>query len=561
MRITASQTGDSLACLVPPEHPHNQTPCYGFSLGVSSAFRIYKPRRRVGASSGPYNRYTSTTMNIQSFLEHHGILKNPFAEEDAQTDPVFKEHCIRSAFHPVWDKVYGDPGEPATAIVFGPKGSGKTAMRLQIDQHLQRHNQDHPGKKVFIIRYDDFNPFLDQFSSRMGSRARRKPERVLDSWRLWDHMDAILCLAVTGIVDDCVRNPTSETRDTRARVSSIEATKLSNLDRASIRDLLLLACCYDQSTSESLPTRWGKLRKRLGYRNLLVHWDWAFAIFWIVLTVVVGGWLYGSERLSGKVAFWSVLAVATAGAIPYAWRWLRCQWWAMGIRRHLRVGKQETASLRKVLLSFPTRELTNQPLPRLDRTDDRYELINKFQTLLSQLGFSGTIVLMDRIDEPHLTGGKPELMRRFVWPLLDNKLLKHPGIGFKLMLPQELHRDVEREDRDFHERARLDKQNVIPAFAWSGEALFDLARNRMIACASDGKTINPQLLFDEKISYERLLAVFQSLRVPRHLFRFLYRVLVDHCNKYTDAAPRYKIDAETFEAVLAVYSREIESPA
>jgi hypothetical protein len=80
-------------------------------------------------------------MNIQSFLEHHGILRNPFAEEDAQTDPVFKDHCISSAYHPVWDKVYGDPSEPSTAIVFGPKGSGKTAMRLQIDRHLSRYNQ------------------------------------------------------------------------------------------------------------------------------------------------------------------------------------------------------------------------------------------------------------------------------------------------------------------------------------------------------------------------------------------------------------------------------------
>ncbi len=47
-----------------------------------------------------------------------------------------------------------------------------------------------------------------------------------------------------------------------------------------------------------------------------------------------------------------------------------------------------------------------------------------------------------------MIGGKAELMRRFVWPILDNKLLKHPGIGFKLMLPRELHRDVERESRE-----------------------------------------------------------------------------------------------------------------
>ena len=141
----------------------------------------------------------------------------------------------------------------------------------------------------------------------------------------------------------------------------------------------------------------------------------------------------------------------------------------------------------------------------------------------------------------------------------NNKLLKHPGVGFKMMLPQELHRDVERENREFHERARLDKQNVIPAFQWTGESLYDLARARMLACAKEGSSPEPKDLFDEEVSYERMLSAFQSLRVPRHLFRFLYRVLVDHCNRHTDAAPVYRIRGETFESVLAVYNRDIDA--
>jgi hypothetical protein len=217
--------------------------------------------------------------------------------------------------------------------------------------------------------------------------------------------------------------------------------------------------------------------------------------------------------------------------------------------------------LRQVLLKFPPRELASQPLPRFDRTDDRYELLNKFQAILQRLGFAGVIVLMDRVDEPHLTGGKPELMRRFVWPLLDNKLLKHPGLGFKMMLPQELHRDVERENREFHERARLDKQNVIPAFQWTGESLYDLARARMLACAQPDRSPEPKDLFDPDVSYERMLSAFQSLRVPRHLFRFLYRVLVDHCNRHTDSQPVFRIKGETFESVLAVYNRDAEAEA
>ncbi len=42
--------------------------------------------------------------------------------------------------------------------------------------------------------------------------------------------------------------------------------------------------------------------------------------------------------------------------------------------------------------------------------------------------------------------------------MLDNKFLKHPGLGFKLLLPIELVRFIEREDKMFYERSRLDKQ-------------------------------------------------------------------------------------------------------
>ena len=502
-------------------------------------------------------------MNIQSFLEHHGILRNPFAEEDAQTDQVFKQHCISSAYHPIWDKVYGDPKEPSTSIIFGPKGSGKTAMRLQIDQHLSRFNAENPGDRVFVIRYDDFNPFLDHFCERMGRRTMRKPEKVLDAWRLWDHMDAILCLGVTELVDGILGTRSRQPHD------EISQQAVDALDRTATRDLLLLAACYDQSTASNFTDRWNDLRKHLHYSNLQVKWSLALSIVSAVFSVLLVAWLmlrdWGVDEATGEAVkvsaqtLWLIPILTLLGSLPLLIKTIKCQHAAMGIHRHMRVGKRETSSLRKILQQFPTKDLASQPLPRFDRTDDRYELLNKFQLILERLGYRGIIVLMDRVDEPHMTGGKPELMRRFVWPILDNKLLKHPGIGFKIMLPQELHRDVERESREFHERARLDKQNVIPAFQWTGESLYDLARARMMACAAEGRNPEPKDLFADDVSYERLLSAFQSLRVPRHLFRLLYRVLVDHCNRHTDAQPVYKIKAETFESALAVYTREAEA--
>lgn len=498
-------------------------------------------------------------MNIQSFLEHHGIVRNPFAEEDAQTDQVFKDHCISSAYHPIWDKVYGDPKEPSTSIIFGPKGSGKTAMRLQIDRHLQRYNQENANQQVFVIRYDDFNPFLDHFCERMSRRTTRKPEKVLDAWKLWDHMDSILCLGVTDLADRILQSGHSDASESTA----LSAAQLKRLDRTSARDMLLLATCYDQSTASSFSSRWNSLRKKLRYGNASTKIPGLLMVASLIGSVALVAWLFLRERGADAEPIsshwlWLIPAITLLGSLPYIVKTLKNHMAAVGIRKHMRVGKRETGSLRTALQRIPGKELASQPLPRFDRTDDRYELLNKFRAILNRLGYAGIVVLMDRVDEPHMTGGKPGLMQRFVWPLLDNKLLKHPGLGFKLFLPQELHRDIERETREFHERARMDKQNVIPAFQWTGEALYDLARARMLACAGDNASPEPKDLFSDDVSYDRLLSAFQSLRVPRHLFRLLYRLLVDHCNRHTDAHPAFKISSETFESALAVYSRDTD---
>ena len=67
-------------------------------------------------------------MKLEQFLRHHGITGNPFSEEDAQTDTVFKRLCLATIHHPAWNKFFGSPADPSTALVFGEKGSGKTAL-------------------------------------------------------------------------------------------------------------------------------------------------------------------------------------------------------------------------------------------------------------------------------------------------------------------------------------------------------------------------------------------------------------------------------------------------
>ena len=491
-------------------------------------------------------------MNVQQFLDHHGIKRNPFAEEDAQTDPVFKEHCIDSTYHPTWDKVYGDPGEPASAIVFGEKGSGKTAMRLQLAKQLERYNQQHRGRGAFVIHYEDFNPFLDRFRDTLGRRNRRA-DRVLAQWKLWDHMDSILAIGVTGLVDRLldVRQPSG------AVECDVNPTHADKLDKHQARDLLLLAACYDQSTSETFKGRWHKLRRRLKYNTLLSHWPLVLGWTWLVLYITLLLVLYFSDMKAWiPNPWWVHPLIALAGFLPWAVKAWKNFWLARGILKRMRVGNRETNALRQVLMHFTAAELSGQPLPNKDSTDDRYEFLLKLQGILQTFGYRGIIVLVDRVDEPHLINGSAELMKALLWPMLDNKFLKHPGLGIKLMLPLELTRFIEREERDFYQRARLDKQNMVPSFEWTGEALFDVASARVKACAAEAETPSLRDLFDPSINNGRLIEAFRTLRVPRRLFKFLYRAIVSHCNAHTDENPVWQISPGMFESTLALSQRD-----
>jgi hypothetical protein len=486
-------------------------------------------------------------MKTQQFLEQHGIGANPFAEEDAQTDPVFKDFCISSTHHPTWDKIYGNPAEPATSIVFGEKGAGKTALRLQIARHLQQYNESHPDRRVYVIEYDDFNPFLDRFRDRFGAR-HRSVNRVLGDWKLWDHMDAILSLAVTGLVDRILESRHSADPPTNA----LDPASIKALDRHQARDLLILAACYDQSSAETSRGRWRRLRRKLKFRTWTLYWPLALGVLGTAAAAALVVYLQAWHWLEAP---WIYLAAAAAW-LPWLAKFSARFWRAAAIARNMRVGKHSANQLRQILMKFRAADIAGQPLPDKQRTDDRYELLAKFQGILETLGFRGIVVLVDRVDEPHIINGSVEQMRALLWPMLDNKFLKHPGIGFKLLLPIELAQYIDREDRDFYQRARLDKQNMIPSLEWTGEALYDVASARLKACALPGRDPTLGDLFDDAVDERRLMAAFRGLRVPRHLFKFMYRLFVAHCNAYTDEAPCWKISGERFESVLALYSRD-----
>lgn len=482
-------------------------------------------------------------MKTEQFLEHHGIGGNPFSEEDAQTDTVFKRRCLVKIHHPAWNKFFGSPADPSTALVFGEKGSGKTALRLQAVAELDAYNQQHPHERVFVISYDDFNPYLDHFKAALKARDITP---ALGKWRLQDHMDAILAQGVTQLIDAL----TSEKVD------------LSALSVDQRRDLLLLAALYDQSTGEPIERRWSRLRRRSGFRPLWSRRDLQIGFGTTLIVLVL---IYLIPALQSRAVLPWLLVPILAGWLYWAWRLARAEWYARDIRKGLRVLSRDPSALRWELLWFKPSELGGQPLPTSAQAggEERYELLRKFQAVLNTLGYSGIVVLVDRVDEPQQIEGDPRKMRALIWPLLDHKFLRHPGIGVKLLLPIELAYYLEKEDKDFYDRARPDKLNMIKPLRWTGPSLYDLAGDRLRACAPDpsrnGEGPRLRQLVDDTISDDTLKDALGNLRTPRQLFKFLHRLIEEHCHRHTEDAPRWAVDADTFRTTYSAYMRDLEA--
>lgn len=493
-------------------------------------------------------------MKTEQFLKHHGIKGNPFSEEDAQTDTVFKRRCLTTIHHPAWNKFFGSPADPSTALVFGEKGSGKTALRLQAMSEIETFNQENPSERVFVISYDDFNPYLDNFRNAIKTSDTNQ---VLKRWQLQDHQDAILSLGVTHLVD----------------LLTAEKVDLSVLSLDQRRDLLLLAALYDSSTGEPIERRWSRLRRRSGFRPLWTRRDLQIG-FGATLAVILLLVLFPGLR-SWSLLPWFLVPLV-AGWIYWGWRLARAEWYARDIRKGLKVLSRDPSALRRELLWFKPTELGGQPMPTgsRGRAEERYELFRKFQGVLQTLGYGGIIVLVDRVDEPQQIEGDPRKMRALIWPLLDHKFLRHPGIGLKLLLPIELAYYLEKEDKEFYDRARPDKLNMIKPLRWSGPSLYDLASDRLQACrvapsgngdgdgggeALDGEAARLRAFVDETVSDDYLKESLGNLRTPRHLFKFLHRLIEEHCHRHTEDQPRWSVDYDTFRTTYASYMRDLDA--
>jgi len=504
-------------------------------------------------------------MDVERFLEEHGLTENPFGAEEARHDPVFEKIVARAGMsHPELVKVLGNPDRPHTSVVFGEKGSGKTALRLLMAQRIMRHSNENPDRRTLLVAYDDFNPVLDTMAhnkSRHSSRRSRDPDRLLASFRLEDHQDAILSLAVTKLVNAILG---VDTHAPEAMVTSGNmGEKVRDLPRDSRVDLAVLAALYDspRGGSGSLE-RWSKLKSRLKIGFTMPLWFQQGVL--VVLTSVALGLFVAMApftrdwfKLPKPPGWVAPGAVAVAIIALIAWLTLfssRLRVWRQARRIHkecLAVDRTRP-QLQRMLADIPQKDRDGQPWPRsgADGTNSRYEMTAKLIRVLAAFGHNALVVLIDRVDEPTLVAGRPERMRRLIWPMFDSKFLQQDGIGLKLLLPLELRYLIHKEDAAFFQEARLDKQSLVDRLAWSGATLYDLCSARLRACHRDKDSdISLQDMFEEDVAREALIEALGQMQQPRDAFKMIYAVILAHCNNVTADDAVYRIPRLTLDAV------------
>lgn len=510
-------------------------------------------------------------MNITRFLEHHSISENPFRAEEARHDPVFTRLGLGPTTHPDFEKIMGDLHRPATSIIFGEKGSGKTAIRMQLEQRNAEHNLGNPGAKIWMICYDDLNPMLDRYCRSRGISGvlvnkQKEVWRALRSMQLYDHVDWIMHLGVSDLMDRLLgENGSHDGYDMRGE----GAATLQRAPEHVKLDLLHLQALYDKEDIDG--TRARRLRKLLKCSGAKGDRAWAVfaAMGWLLPVVVLAALLvlqnweavFGDavnppglelSTLQSGVLFAGALAVWGIALLKVGpWEACRRRGVAKRMNREFRTRARSPRSIAKALAVSPGLLRDPNAFPREDGGDDyRYELMAKFKRILRELGYTGMIVVLDRVDEPTLVNGDPERMRALIWPLLNNKFLQQDMFGMKMLLPIELRYELYRESASFFQEARLDKQNLIERLSWSGSMLYDLCNARLNACRETGSDVMSLLdLFEEDVSRQDLVDTLDQMHQPRDAFKLIYQCLQEHCANVTEEDNQWRIPRPVLDNV------------
>jgi len=569
---------------------------FGAALGISTRPNNRTPfANTIGGGCGAIpstdrssDQKAHLAVNITSFLDHWNLAENPFRDEEALHDAVFRRLQTGATVHPDFEKILGDLNAPATSIVFGEKGSGKTAIRLQLTDRIKQHNARSGTTKVFLVPYDELNPILDRFAERVGlptGADQRDAVKQLSKFRLTDHMDAMLHVSTASIVDAALDAPARF--DTPSTVDDADLKMLKRSPAGTRHDMLLLAAMFDKAPLAG--DRMRGLRRRLGVSLGSNRWMWRLfvALGWLPAAAVIYLYLQHGDPDARNLWLWgfgaAFLLYLAILAKYFLWDRIVEQSLARKVARHLRVTPRGPNAMAEAFAQLPKPLLKAGNLPMSEHDETRYELFGRLWRVLSAMNYHAAVVLVDRVDEPALINGDGERMRAIVWPLMNNKFLQMPHFAVKALLPVELRHELFRESAAFFQGARLDKQNLVERLSWTGPMLYDLCNARLNACrqdAADPRTarddqhdadlvagegaaerhgpLSLASLFADDVSRQDIVDALDQMHQPRDAFKLIYQCIAEHCSNVTEEQADWRIPRLTLDTVRKQQSDRVQ---
>ena len=466
-------------------------------------------------------------MFVETWRKHWGLTQDPFACEDADKDSILSRMDLE-AVHSGFDRLFGDPASPAPGIVFGEKGSGKSGLRLTMKRRIGDYNETNPKERVFCSEYNDFDVFLEHFRRAVG--AKGDPDavaaKVVSEWTTADHLDAMLSLGVTDLIDQVL--------DGRLPLG-----KLSRKQRV---DLMLLGALYYDSHQRTTEDALGRLRSkvRLGGGRALLS-SLGRGVLTVLGIALVAFPFLGPLFDQEAPGSWTAWAIPGAALLAFVWGSF---WWStrnsarvvQAAARSVRVLQRDPGPLQFLLERVPGDLRGEFVLPKGADEATRYDYMARFQEVLHAVGYRSWYVLFDRVDEPSLlnvTGGNPG--RRFVEALLDHKLLQLDGLALKAFLPIELDEIYRNASPQDLKRMRLEKSNLVETLDWTGQELYEIATRRLRSCThEDARARSLGDFFAEEFDPQHLRQTLESLATPRYALGFLAAVMREYARNLPD---------------------------
>jgi len=146
----------------------------------------------------------SEGLPIDYWLRNNGFRKHPFQNTEAEGDPDLEEYFVEPD---CFSDILGNACEPKSAVLFAPRGGGKTANRVIVDRWCRTGNKT--GGNVFSIVYTDFDYLLASVVSTDGINYAL-------SLNVHHHTAEIMKAAMVRLLELWLKNPRLCSKTTNA---------------------------------------------------------------------------------------------------------------------------------------------------------------------------------------------------------------------------------------------------------------------------------------------------------------------------------------------------------